>query len=109
MKSTIPLLSALLLAPLAVLHAAELKLASVFSPNTVLQRDKPVPVWGWADAKAHVTVEFAGQKKETTAEANGTWSVKLDALPANATPATLTVSAPPAPPLNVGGVVVGDV
>ena len=108
MKQTLSLLVALL-APLAELQAGELKLASVFMSNAVLQRDKPAPVWGWADANARIIVEFAGQKKETTADASGKWSVQLDALAANAVPASLTVSAPPAKPLNVGGLVVGDV
>ena len=108
-KNTILTLTALLLTPLAALHAAELKLASVFSTNTVLQRDKPVPVWGRVEAQARVTVEFGGQRKDTTADANGKWSVKLDAMPASATPASLTVSAPPAKPLTVRGFVVGDV
>ena len=40
---------ALLLAPLAALNAADLKLAGVFTDHTVLQRGQPVPVWGWAD------------------------------------------------------------
>lgn len=103
------LITALLLAPLLALHAAELKLASVFAANAVLQRDQPASVWGWADANARITVEFSGQKKETTADASGKWSVQLAALVANAAPASLTVSAPPAKPLTIGGLVVGDV
>lgn len=39
-------LTAPLLAPLSALHAADLKLASVFSDHMVSQRDKPVAVWG---------------------------------------------------------------
>ena len=42
--------AALLLAPLASLNAAELKLPAVFGDHMVLQRDKPVKVWGWADS-----------------------------------------------------------
>ncbi len=57
----------------------------------VLQRDMPVPVWGWADAGEKITVSFAGQSKETTAGADGKWSLKLDALRVNATPAKMTV------------------
>ena len=87
MKPILTFLSALLLAPLAGLHATDIKLASVFTPNAVLQRDKPVPVWGWAAANARVTVEFAGQKKDTIADPGGKWSVALDAMPANAVPA----------------------
>ena len=109
MKPAITLIAALLLAPFTVLHAAELKVASLFTSNPVLQRDKPLPVWGSAEAGAKVSVEFAGQKKDTTAAANGKWVVTLDALAANTVPSALTVSAPPAKPLKVEGVVVGDV
>ena len=90
-------------------HAAELKLARVFSQNTVLQRDRAVPVWGWAEPGAKVTVEFARQRKATTADSSGRWLVKLDPLPANAAPASLMVSAPPAQPVTIAGVVIGDV
>ena len=109
MKSTLTRLAALLLTSLGLTHAAEIKLASVFAPNAVLQRDMPVPVWGWADPNARVTVEFAGQKKDATADAGGKWRVTLDAMHANAAPASLTVSAPPANLLSVEGVVVGEV
>ncbi|MCE2695809.1 MAG: hypothetical protein LW645_16340 [Verrucomicrobiaceae bacterium] len=50
LKLTALLLTALIFAPLAVLHAAELKLPSIFSDHLVLQCDKAVPLWGWADA-----------------------------------------------------------
>ena len=93
---------------MSLTQAAEIKLPGVFAPNAVLQRDKPVPVWGWADAHARVTVEFAGQKKDATADAGGKWSVTLEALPANAAPTSLTVSAPPARPISIAGLVVGD-
>jgi sialate O-acetylesterase len=109
MKITRTLLTALLLTPLAGLHAAEIKPAGIFSPNAVLQRDRAVPIWGWAEPGAKVTVEFAGQKKDATAGADGKWLVNLDPIPANPEPATLSISAPPANPVTIGGVVVGDV
>jgi hypothetical protein len=31
--------------------AAELKLATLFQDHMVLQRNKPVKIWGWADGK----------------------------------------------------------
>ena len=46
MKPIRTFFTALLLAPLAALHAGELTLGAVFSEHMVLQRDKPVPVWG---------------------------------------------------------------
>ena len=71
-------------------RAVELKFAHIFSDHAILQRDQPVPVWGWADAGAVVTVEFAGQTKNATADASGKWLVKLDALRASVEPRTLT-------------------
>ena len=44
MKYMLPLLTVLLLPPLPPLHAAELKLATVFSDHMMLQRDVPVSV-----------------------------------------------------------------
>jgi len=73
--------------------SAQLKVPAIFSDNMVLQRDKPVPVWGWAEQGTEVTVDFAGQKK--TAIVTGTnqeWRVTLDPLSANAVPQTMTVT-----------------
>ena len=70
---------------------ADVKLPNVLNSNMVLQRDMPVPIWGWADKGEKVTVSFAGQKKSATVGKNGEWMVKLDKLKASAKPATLTV------------------
>lgn len=91
MKHARTFLITLLLAPLNALHAAELKLPSILSDHMVLQCDQPVPVWGWGDAGEQVTVEFAGQNKSVTADANGKWMVKLDPLAASSTPRVLAV------------------
>jgi len=76
MKLTL-ILAATLLPQLAL---AELKLNSLFTDHMVLQRDKVLPVWGTADPGAEVTVEFAGQKKIVSAEKDGKWKLKLEAL-----------------------------
>jgi sialate O-acetylesterase len=70
---------------------AELKVAAIFGDNMVLQQQMRVPVWGWADAGAKVTVKFAGQTKTATADKDGKWLVKLGKLDASFTPANLTV------------------
>ena len=62
--------------------AADVKLPGVFADHTVVQRDMPVPVWGWAVPGEKVTVTFAGQSKAATADQAGKWAVKLDALEA---------------------------
>ena len=61
---------------------AEVRLPNVFGDHMVLQRDQAIPVWGWSDAGEKVVVTLAGQRAETTADTDGKWSVKLDALPA---------------------------
>jgi len=98
------LLTALLLALPAALQAGEVKLPAMFSDHMVLQRDLPVPVWGWADDGTEVTVEFAGQKKTATADKAGKWLAKLDPMPANAEPRDLHVSR-----FTLHDVLVGDV
>ncbi len=91
MKRFLSIVAILLLA--GPIQAAELKLAAVFTDHMVLQRDKPVPVWGWADPGEKVTVEFAGQTHATTADAKGKWLVKLTPLSASAESRDLTVRA----------------
>ncbi len=85
-----------ILAALALLASgaaanADVKLASPFSDNMVLQREMPVPVWGKADPGEEVKVSFAGQSKGAKAGDDGKWSVKLDALKASKEPAELKV------------------
>ena len=45
----------------------EVELGAPFADHAVLQRQMPVPVWGWSKPGTEVTVEFAGQTKRTTA------------------------------------------
>ncbi len=77
---------------LASLAHAEVRLPAFFADKMVLQRDRPVPVWGWADAGEEVSVAFAGQTKATQADEKGKWSVKLDPMPASAEPRDLIIS-----------------
>lgn len=59
---------------------AEVKPALVFASHMVLQRGKPVPVWGTASAGEKVVVSFNGQEKMTQADTGGVWRVKLDPM-----------------------------
>lgn len=60
---------------------AEVKFHSVFSDNMVLQRDRPLPVWGRATAGEEVTISLADRKATTRADAQGNWKVKLQPMP----------------------------
>ncbi|MFA5688078.1 MAG: sialate O-acetylesterase [Kiritimatiellales bacterium] len=65
---------------------SEIRPAGIFTDNMVLQCDEPVRVWGTAEPGETVTIEFAGQKKITAANAGGQWQVQLDPLPASSEP-----------------------
>ena len=90
------LLRTALLAVLTVsgsnLIADNFRLGSPFSDHMVLQREKPIAIWGWADAGETVTTSFANQSKSVTAGSDGKWQVKLDALSASTQSRTLVVT-----------------
>ncbi len=88
------------------LHA-QLKLPAVFSSNMVLQRNKPLNIWGKTAAAKEVTVSFSAQKKITTADAAGNWSITLDALTLSSVPQDLVVQS--GTTITLRNILVGDV
>ena len=80
------------IAAIASFAQAEVTLPSVISDHLVLQQGMAAPIWGWADKGEKVTVSFAGQEKQATADDNGRWQVKLDALEASKEGRTLSIS-----------------
>lgn len=100
------LLAMLTLAVLPGLRA-DVTLAAPFREGAVLQRGKPVPVWGRAAAGESVRVEFAGQSLGTRADADGRWRVDLAPMPAIATPGQLVVTG--ANVVTIGNILVGEV
>ena len=85
---------------------ANIKLASPFSDHMVLQRDKPVPVWGWAAPGEKVSVTFIKQNKSVTANQDGKWMLYLDKLSAGG-PFVMTVKGSNS--ITVSDVYVGEV
>lgn len=75
-----------------VAHATGLTLAPEFSDHAVLQREKPVPIWGTAAAGETVSVSFGGQIATGTTTSAGRWQVMLHPLPANDRGRELTVT-----------------
>ena len=74
----------------------QLSLPYIFGDNMVLQRDKPVPVWGVASPGAQITVNLSNddcyQRLEGTADTQGRWQVMLDPMPASTKPYFLMVT-----------------
>jgi len=63
-----------------------LRLPRVFGNAMVLQRDRALPVWGWARPGASVQVRFAGQSHTTRVGADGRWQLRLDPMSASREP-----------------------
>lgn len=78
-------------APAAAPDAA-LRLAPYFGDHAVLQRDKPVPVWGMAVPSDSVTVTFHGQTAKALAGPDGNWRLSIGPFEASADGADLVVS-----------------
>lgn len=57
-----------------------LHVADIFSGNMVLQRGKPIPFWGTANAGTVVRVRFAGLTRMVTAASSGQWKAVFPAM-----------------------------
>ena len=82
--------------------------SNAFQSNMVLQRDKPLKVWGWAAPGETVAVKFADKSGQTVAEQDRSWSVVLDPLPASSTPGVLKIQGRK-DTLELQNILVGDV
>jgi len=82
--------------------------SNVFQTDMVLQRNKPLTIWGWADSGEAVTVSFAGQTANTVAGPDRSWKVTLKAMPANATPQVMTIKGQNKT-LTLDNILIGDV
>ncbi|MFQ5754219.1 MAG: sialate O-acetylesterase, partial [bacterium] len=71
--------------------SAAVRLPKVIGDNMVLQCDKPLALWGWAEKGENVSVIFDGQTVATTTDEAGKWTVKLEPLKANAEPAQMVI------------------
>ncbi|WP_134142765.1 sialate O-acetylesterase [Flavobacterium sp. S87F.05.LMB.W.Kidney.N] len=62
---------------ISVLSNANVRMPLIFSDGMVLQRDKQIPIWGFADPNESVEIHFNKQIKKTQADKNGKWTVNL--------------------------------
>lgn len=87
---------------------AGLCVSNVFQSHMVLQRDKPIAVWGWAAPGEDVTVSLADDRQTSRAAADRAWRVTLAPRPANAAPQQMIVQGKDTR-LVLADVVIGDV
>jgi sialate O-acetylesterase len=99
------LAAALLATPAAAQNAPLLH--TLFQDHAVLQRDRPIAIWGKAKPGETVQVTLAGKSADVRAARDGSWRAELPAMPAGG-PFTLTAAAGGATQ-TVSDVLVGDV
>jgi len=112
MKTRLPVL-ALRLAALALSLAAataasaEVRLPKLLSDHAVLQRDRPIHIWGWASPGAQLTARFHSQTVAAVADPLGKWSLYLAPESAGG-PYTLSINGD-GPEKTLTDLLIGDV
>lgn len=66
--------------------------SNLFQSNMVLQRDKPIRVWGWAEPATEVRVDFDGEYWKAPVAGDGSWEVQFKERAASDQAATMTVT-----------------
>ncbi len=59
---------------------AEPRLPAVIGDHMVLQRGRPVPIWGWAEPGEAITVRIADARGDAVTAADGRWRLTLPPL-----------------------------
>ncbi|MBO6033036.1 MAG: sialate O-acetylesterase [Prevotella sp.] len=83
--------------------SAEVRLPQLFQSGMVMQRGKPIPVWGWADKGEQVTITFQKKTYTTTADDQGCWRIDLPKMKAGG-PFQMSINQ-----LTIDNILIGDV
>lgn len=102
---------------LAVSVSAAIKTGPLFTDNMVLQRGKPVVIWGTAEPGEKVMVEFApsagsgqaGQKKSAVTDSSRHWEITLAPMPASSSPWNMLIQSSNNPTIQYSNLLVGEV
>ncbi|MCH7990626.1 MAG: 9-O-acetylesterase, partial [Planctomycetes bacterium] len=99
---------------------ADVKLPAIFSDHMVIQKDKPVVIWGWAGPGEQISCDISGVSKDgksgfaspgarTTAGKDGKWMVKLDEFDDSDTKYILTLTVTGKNKIILKDVLIGEV
>lgn len=86
-----------------------LQVVEYFRDGAVIQRDKPIPVWGHANEGVEVTVTLGKATRTTTANNLQQWSVEFPRMKASTDPISLSVESSHGHQRTVKNILVGDV
>ena len=84
------------------------RMACIFTDHMVLQRDQPLPVWGWAAPGRVVTVEVGPHSALTHTNEEGRWRLTLPPLESGKAPFKMTVKSGNEK-IRLSDILVGDV
>ncbi|MBN1416988.1 MAG: beta galactosidase jelly roll domain-containing protein [Bacteroidales bacterium] len=59
-----------------------IRLPRIIGSNMVIQRNAPVTIWGWADARERVTIDFKGNTLSSRADDEGKWKIIFPSMEA---------------------------
>ncbi len=97
------------LSGLPVALTAEVRLPAVIGDHMVIQQEKPVVIWGWADPDEAVAVRLGGVEAETVADADGRWRLSFEPLKARGGTLEMTVRGGKGSEIVVRDILVGEV
>jgi sialate O-acetylesterase len=113
----LPQVSRALFSPVLLLisltASAEVRLPKLWSDHAVIQRDRPIHVWGWADVGERVTATLRGanggadETASATTDPLGHWSLYLPPRSAGGGAYTLTVAG--SNTVTINDLLIGDV
>jgi len=89
--------------------AAEIRLPSVIGSHMVLQQDKPIQVWGWAEPGENISVMLDKKKAAAHADKKGKWITTLDAMKSGGGSLTMTISGDKSQTVNLKNILIGEV
>ncbi|MCH2372338.1 MAG: 9-O-acetylesterase, partial [Pirellulales bacterium] len=69
----------------------KLDLPNIFGDSMVLQADKPVSVWGWAEKGTTIEVTFGESAVQTKEDENGKWKTQFPTMPKCLQPRSLII------------------
>jgi sialate O-acetylesterase len=98
---------AMFLLLIAFVSSADVRLPKLISNGMVIQRDRPVRVWGWASPGEKISVAFQKKSFKTTAAADGTWNVSLAAMKSGG-PHNMMIKGN-GQPIEIRDILIGDV
>ncbi|MGE0145125.1 MAG: hypothetical protein AB7I19_18115 [Planctomycetota bacterium] len=81
---------------------------NLFQSNMVVQRDRPIAIWGFAAPRETIVVSLGDESRTVTAAEDRSWRVQLPARSASSKPITITVASS-TKTIELHNVLVGDV